>query len=158
MSTIHHRMQRIFRMYKEKTGKLEIDMKEVAKWAVANGWPLPKPVDPLDRLAHDFAQAAREEVLKDEETGQPYRVNHAVTVTRHGQQLVIWIDINEAKRRPMHRSLMMRRNQMIGDGLQLTLDADHWNRIHSDEKRIDIPLDFTYDIEWRKNSPEEKAS
>ena len=26
-----------------------------------------------------------------------------------------------------------------------------------DEEPIDIPLDFTDDIEWRKNGPEEKA-
>jgi hypothetical protein len=53
---------------------------------------------------------------------------------------------------------MTRRNQMIGDGLQLTLDADHWNRIHPDEKPIQIPLDFYDDVQWRKNSPKEKAS
>ena len=47
---------------------------------------------------------------------------------------------------------------MIGDGLQLTLDADHWNRIHPAEKPIQIPLDFHDDVEWRKNAPLEKAS
>lgn len=70
MSTLHQRMQRTFRMYKEQTGKKEIDMKEVAKWAIAQGWPLPKPVSPIDRLAHDFAQAAREEVRRDAVTGE----------------------------------------------------------------------------------------
>jgi len=39
---------------------------------------------------------------------------------------------------------------MVGDGLQLTFDMDHWNAIHPDEEPIEIPLDFTDDIKWRK--------
>lgn len=32
---------------------------------------------------------------------------------------------------------------MISDGLQLTLDSDHWNSIHPEEELIQIPMDFT---------------
>ena len=46
---------------------------------------------------------------------------------------------------------------MVDDGLQLTFDADHWNNAHPNEEPIAIPLDFTDDIEWRKNG-QEKAS
>ena len=52
----------------------------------------------------------------------------------------------------MQKSLINRREQMVGDGLQLTLDKDHWNSIHKDEEPIVIPLDFSEDVEWRKNS------
>lgn len=60
----------------------------------------------------------------------------------------------------MHKSLIMRREQMVADGLQLTLDAEHWNRMHSDEEPIQLPLDLGPDVEWRKNGPDEmqKAS
>jgi hypothetical protein len=58
----------------------------------------------------------------------------------------------------MVKSLIARREQMVGDGYQLTLDADHWNGIHSDEKPIIIPMDFTDDVEWRKNAPEDKKN
>ena len=60
----------------------------------------------------------------------------------------------------MVKSLFTRREQMIGDGLQLTFDADHWNTIHDDEEPIVVPMDFTDDIQWRKNAPDEdeKAS
>ena len=53
------------------------------------------------------------------------------------------------------KNLIMRREQMVNDGLQLTLDADHWNRINPKEDPIRIPLDFTEDIEERKNAPDE---
>jgi len=55
----------------------------------------------------------------------------------------------------MLRSLGIRREQMVGDGLMLSYDADHWNRIHPDQEPIQIELDFTDDVAWRKNAPNE---
>lgn len=160
VATKHHEMQNLIRYYKDQTGKAEVDMREVAKFAVVKGWPLPAPVSPIDRLAKDFSTAAREEIRHDKVTGKPYRANHAIAVSQGNTQLHLWIDIDEAPRKPMLKSLMMRREQMVGDGLQLSLDADHWNNIHADDEPINIPMDFTDDIEWRKNAPDEvkKAS
>ena len=142
----HKEMQHLIRRYKSETGEAEVDMHKVAKWAVDKGWPIPTPTNPIDRLAAEFTQAAREEIKIDELTKQPYRVNHAYQVG----QTAFWIDIDEAPREPMRKSLIARREQMVGDGLQLTFDADHWNSIHPEEEPIQIPLDFTQDIQWRK--------
>ncbi len=157
MRTKQQEMQSLIRYYKEQTGKTEVDMKEVAKFAVDKmGWKLPAPSDPFDRLAKEFTQAAREEIRYDKKTGKPYRANHAILQRQGDDQLHLWIDIDEAPRKPMYKSLVMRREQMVGDGLQLTLDADHWNNIHPGEEPIIVPMDFTDDITWRKNAPEEK--
>jgi hypothetical protein len=145
--------QQMIRWYREETGKTEIEMRDVAAFAVTKGWPLAQPADPLDLLAKEFTRAAREEVRKDEATGRPYRANHAIPAP--GGQFTLWIDIDQATRKPMHKSLMNRREQMVGDGLQLTLDAEHWNRIHQDEEPIIVPMDFTDDVEWRMNAPNE---
>ncbi len=139
-------MQQIIKQYKAETGEMEVDMHKVAEYAIGKGWPLPKPKNALEILTADFTQAAREEINLDEITKQPYRVNHAHQIG----QLTFWIDINEAPREPMRKSLIARREQMVGDGLQLTLDTDHWNRIHPNEEPIQIPLDFTEDVQWRK--------
>ncbi|WP_457793418.1 hypothetical protein [Acinetobacter baumannii] len=70
--------QEAIRLYKRKTGLSEVDLKEVAKFAVEQlGYKLPEPVDPLDVLAKKIAVAAREETRTDKSTGRPYRVNHA---------------------------------------------------------------------------------
>ena len=152
-------MQWYIRQYKRETGATEVDMHEVALFASRNGWPLPKPVDPLDNLAKQFAQAAREEIKHDEATGRPYRVNHAVPRShRDGRQLYFWVDIDEAPRGQMLKSLVGRRQQMVGDALQLARDQEHWNNIHPDEEQIRLPLDFTYDVEWANNAPDEDAS
>ena len=151
MASKTKQMQRMIRQYKDETGEKEVDMHKVAQWAAGKGWPLSQPTDPIEVLAKQFSRAARQEIRRDKATGLPYRANHAVY--QPGSQLCFWVDIDEAPRRPMLKSLVTRREQMVGDGLQLTLDGEHWNRIHSDEEPIVMPMDFTDDVEWRKNAP-----
>jgi len=146
-------MQRLIRVYKDETGEREVDMQKVARFAVANGWPLPLPTSPIDALSKKFSDAARVEIRRDKKTGKPYRANHAIPVA--GQLTFVWIDIDEAARKPMLKSLINRREQMVGDGLQLTLDADHWNSVNLGDEPINLPMDLTLDIEWRKNAPNE---
>jgi hypothetical protein len=148
-------MQRIIRHYKDETGNREVDMHQVAKWAVAKGWPLPKPADPLEMLSKQFADAARDEIKYDTDTGRPYRVYHAISTRQGDAQLHLWIDIDEAPRSQMLKSLVSRREQMISDGVQLMDDQDHWNARNRDEEPIQLPMDLGPDIEWRRNAPAE---
>lgn len=158
MSTQRYQLQKIIRQYKDETGEQEVDMKKVAAYAVKHGMPLPKPTSAIDMLAKKFSQAAREETRIDKETGRPYRANHALTSWHGSEQLTLWIDIDEASRNQIHRSLKQRREQMVGDAFQLTLDADHWNSAHKTEEPIYIPLDFSEDVEERKNIQAPKAA
>lgn len=153
----HHEMQKLIRYYKRETGVREVDMHEVAKFAVSKGWPLPEPADPLDRLSREFAAAAREEVRKDKKTGEPYRANHVYSVQQGDLFVRLWVDIDEAPRAPMLAAFTMRREQMVGDAMQLTLDVEHWNRANKQEEPIQMPMDFGPDVEWRRNAPDEKA-
>lgn len=157
MSTKKQTMIGIINYYKEKTGNSEIDMKEVATMAIRMGWKVPPPISQVDRLARELTQVWREVIRHDGRTGKPYRAHHAIVSKPGPHQTYLWIDIDdpETTRPKMHKSLMHRREQMVGDGLQLTLDADHWNSIHPEVKPIQIPLDFTDDVEWRKNAPDE---
>jgi hypothetical protein len=157
MITKMKQMQRVIRLYKEQTGAREIDMHKVAEFAHKKGWPLPKPTNPLDALAKQFSEAAREEIRRDNVTGKPYRANHAITTRTATVQYTLWVDIDEIDRRPMLKSLVQRREQMVGDGLQLSLDADHWNRIHPKDEPINLSLDLTPDVVWRKNAPDESG-
>jgi hypothetical protein len=62
-------MQRVIRAYKDETSEREVDMHKVAIWAKLKGWPLPTPQDPLDLLAKQFSDAAREGIKYDKATG-----------------------------------------------------------------------------------------
>jgi hypothetical protein len=80
---------------------------------------------------------------------------HALKTSHGGTQLHFFIDIEEATRMQMHVSLMSRREQMVSDGVMLTYDQDHWNTSRPTEEPIQLPLDLTFDIELRKNAPDE---
>ena len=158
MATKKQEMQAFIRHYVEQTGKVEWDMHDVAALAEKKGWKMPKPQTALDILAKQFSDAAREETKQDAKTGRPYRVYHAFIPDGQGQG-TLWFDIDNAKvpRKYMHKSAIMRRDQMVGDALQLTLDLDHWHRTHADEERIDIPLDLQPDRKsTRLNSSHER--
>lgn len=158
MPSLKQQLQAWIRQYKLEMDSSEVEMRDVAVWMAQKGWRLPKPVEPIDRLAKELAKAARDEMRYDAKTGRPYRANHAVAHSRGGKQLSLWIDIDEAPRKLMHRSLIQRREQMVGDAVQLTFDADHWNSIHPDEEPIVLELDFKEDVEWRKNSEFDEQS
>lgn len=147
-------MQSIIKRYKDETGKPSVEMHEVAKYAVSMGWPLPKPKTAIERLAEQFSSAAREEVRRDAVTGNPYRVNLAVTTWQGNQQSTLWHDIDEAPRPVAHRSFQQRREQMVGDAVQLTFDVMHWNRINEGQEPIVMEMDFNDDVSWRINAPD----
>lgn len=147
-------MQRFARYYREQVGR-DVTMQEIALAAQKAGWKMPKPKDPIDILAKEFARAAREETRHDEETGDPYRANIAYTLTLGNEVKTYWGDIDEASRLKMLKNVALRREQMIGDGLQLTYDANHWNRVHPNEEPVQVELDFTDEVQWKMNTPKE---
>jgi hypothetical protein len=148
----------VINYYKEETGKEEVDMHEVAEWAMSRQLlRKPNPRTPGDILARELSRAAREEMRHDE-AGRAYRANHAVTMYgQNGAQTTFWVDIDKAPRKHIQKSLTQRREQMVGDAVQLSFDALHWNTTHPDEEPIKIELDFTLDVEWRMNGEEAKA-
>jgi hypothetical protein len=160
MATKSEKYQKLYHLYKTETGTKEVDANTLAGWAMSKGMEAPTPKTPRELLAAEFSQALREEYQRDPKTGWEYRVNHA---TRHkdseGKQQTLWHDIHEVSRKKMHLSLTNRRQQMIGDGVQLKIDETVWNRLNPDEDPIQMILDFTDDVEERLNSPDmEKAA
>jgi hypothetical protein len=145
--------QRMIRDWKESTGATEVDMHEVAKYALQHGWRPPPPVTVVDLVAKELARYARLELKHDQATNKPYRVWHAYRGDQSSgqKQVTFWVDIDEADRKRMEKSLKWRREMMIDDGVQLKNDADHWNRINAGKAEpIQIAFDLTPDIQWRE--------
>jgi hypothetical protein len=156
MSSKQQKLEHFIEEWQRQTGKSDINMHDVAQFAHDHGFRLPTSPSPIDLLAREFAHAAREKTERDEQTGRPYRVYHAFKQRQGDQQLTLWININTAPRRKMLKSLQMRREQMVGDAVAVTDDADHWNRLHTDEEGITIPLDFGPDVAERKALDEDE--
>ena len=131
-------------------------MHDVAEMAERMGWKMPKPMTPREMLAKKFSKAARTETRVDPETGDRYRVNHAFT--DDSGQMTLWVDIDEAPRAIMHKSMANRREQVVGDLVQLTTDIEHWNRMNPADDPLQIQLDFGPDVEWRKGGGDASAT
>jgi len=144
--------QRFLRYYRDETGEKELDMHKVAAFAKKHGWKMPKPPSDVDLLAKIFADDAQAEKKRDSKTGHPYRVYHAVPVAGTQLQMFVYVDIDEATRNQMLKSAVHRREQMVSDGLNLTNDLEHWNRVNPDKEPIQLPLDFTLDVAIRRAS------
>lgn len=155
MSSRQQILEHYIEEWLRETGNTEADMRKVAEYAISRGLRAPKPVSDVDLLARDFSHAAREKTRLDAETGRPYRAYHVYEQRQGDQQLRLWVDIDTAPRSKMVKSLIMRREQMIGDGVALTDDANHWSRIHPTEEPIVMPMDFTLDVAERKAADDE---
>lgn len=146
----HKTLQKMIKLYKMKTGKTELDPAEIAAFAVKNGVELPEPVDPMKQLIKQISAAAREEMRTDRVTGRPYRAYHSLPVKQGQDTFFFWVDIEDATREQMVRSTNRRREQIVGDVVQLTFDLDHWAAANPDEEPIEVEKDFGPDVEWRK--------
>lgn len=152
--------QKWIMLYQNKTGETEIDMEKVLDFALKNGYSLPEPQNPRELALKKLRRAAREAMGVDTATGKSFRRYHAYP-QKHGIQThFVWVDIDDATRTQMHKSLTMRREQMVGDALQISYDEDHWNANNSDVEKIQMDLDFTLDVAWRKaaDNDEEDAA
>jgi len=145
----NEQMQRLFRQYEQEHGRMAATTREACVWAVQEGLlELPK-IDPYDRLADDMARALREEYAVDRD-GRRYRVNHAFRANRSGVQLTMWARLGESAPEYVHRALIQRREQIVGDCFQLKVDVDVFNNIYKDREPLQLVLDFTDDVAERE--------
>jgi hypothetical protein len=159
MISKHREMQLLVHQYRDENGRTDVDLHDVSEWAVAKGYlKPPRPITPMDMLAKEFAKALREETKVDPKTHRSYRVNHARMEMRSGKAITLWGDIDKLKRESMVKCFVQRRQQMVGDAVQLADDVDHWNRVNPKEEPIQVPFDFGPDIEWSRNAPGDMAS
>ncbi|BCK77150.1 hypothetical protein AA0242T_2184 [Acetobacter aceti NRIC 0242] len=152
MSKIAER-QKFIRHWMEVTGESEVDMLSVARMAKSMGWKAPAPITEEERLAKQFRDAARQDIRRDRNTGRPYRGYHAVPrYSANGQLSFSYMDIDDPKAKPdsFRKACVMRREQTIGDVLQLRLDQHHWNDQRPPEQHVELlPADMEFDVELR---------
>lgn len=152
MSKVAER-QKFIRHWMEVTGESEVDMDAVAAMALSMGWKAPPPITEQERLAQQFRDAARQDIRHDRKTGRPYRGYHAVPrYSKDGQLSFSYMDIDDPKAKPesFRKACVMRREQTVGDVLQLRLDQLHWNDQRPPEQHVELlPADMEFDVELR---------
>ncbi|MBN8818306.1 MAG: hypothetical protein J0I80_06255 [Sphingomonas sp.] len=155
MATYKEQLQKVWHAFEKENGQLPATAREAVQWGVQRGMIQIPDLDPFARLAEDMATALREEYATDKE-GRRYRVNHAVRVTRGGVQHTFWAMMQDAPREHMQKAFIQRREQIVGDCVQLSTDVEAYNAMKSEQPPIPMLLDFRDDVEerryWRKRA------
>lgn len=150
MAKYYEQLQRVWHAYERLHGYVPATARDAVRWGVSQGMIELQPVDPYDRMSEDMAKALREEYGIDSK-GRRYRKNHAVRVTKAGVQLTMWAMLGVAPREHMQKAFIQRREQIVGDCVQLHVDVEVYNDLHKDEPPIQMLLDFRDDVEERLN-------
>lgn len=147
--TYNEQLQRIWHDYEKEHGFLPARARDAVIWGERRGMiEIPEP-DPYDKLAEDMARALREEYGTDR-LGRRYRKNHAVRVNRGGVQHTFWAILGNAPREHMQKAFIQRREQIVGDCVQLATDVEVYNDLNRDSPPIQMLLDFRHDVEERR--------
>ena len=156
MAKYKEQLQKVWHQYESENGSVPATAREAAAWGISRGMIDMPEVDPLEKLASDMATALREEYATDKH-GRRYRVNHAVRVTKGGVQYTFWAIMKDAPREHMQKAFIQRREQIVGDCVQLDTDVEAYNALHEDQRPIQMLFNFKDDIEERKFSAREAA-
>lgn len=145
MGTYTEELQRFWGLYREAGHQDSPTAKDVASWAYEQGLWKPRVSDVVEVLAEDLARAWREDYDTDAK-GRRYRKKHPVRVTKDGRQLYLWEDMDTAPREHMQMAFAQRRQQIVGDCVQLRVDVDAYNDKNPSEKPLQLVLDFEDDV------------
>lgn len=163
--TYNEQLRDIMERYRESGQEWPATAREIAEWAIANGYYTAHKSKLIAKAAEEFATAMREEHHTDPQ-GRRVRTLHAARVTRRladgtRQQMMLWNDIRTADTKFMERAFQLRRRQIVGDCRQLKNDLDSYNDNRTEtQKQIQMEFDFTEDLreleqptEYRPNRP-----
>ena len=157
MATYKEKLQQVWHRYEREHGSMPASAQESAHEGVANGLLHLPEFDPFAKLAEDMSTALREEYATDGE-GRRYRVNHAVRITSGGVQYTMWAIMKDAPRAHMQKAFIQRREQIVGDCVQLATDVEAYNVMKADQPPIPMLFDFRDDVEERRSWDEKKAA
>lgn len=157
MPTYREQLQRVWHEFEKENGQVPATAREAVQWGVQKRMIEVPEVDPLAKLAEDMSTALREEYATDRE-GRRYRVNHAVRVMRGGVQHTFWAMMADAPREHMQKAFIQRREQIVGDCVQLATDVEAYNAMRSEQEPIQMLLDFRDDVEERRYWDGRKAA
>lgn len=157
MATYREQLQKVWHAFEQENGNVPATPREAAQWGVARGLIEVPHVDPFDKLAEDMSAALREEYATDS-AGRRYRVNHAVRVTKGGVQYTFWAIMKDAPREHMQKAFMQRRQQIVGDCVQLATDVEAYNAFRPDQLDIPMLFDFRDDVNEHRYWDDKKAA
>jgi hypothetical protein len=139
---LREQLQGIVHDYIEEHGVEEVDLGEVAAWAVSTGRYQRQPISIIRQCKEQLSEACRSEHITDAQ-GREVRRMHPVRITEGPQQMVFWADITTAKPGHMRLSFQQRRSAILADCRAHKVDVESYN--DNNVFHVRLPL-FSYDF------------
>lgn len=155
--TQSEQLQSVWQQYECEHNHVPASGRTVTEWGIVQGLIVPPTIDPVAVLASQMSRALREEYGTDPQ-GRRYRRNHAVRITNEGVQYAMWGMMDFASLPHMEMAFTQRREQIVGDCVQLKTDVDVYNDKNPAQPRIQLELDFTEDVAERELSTDDYGS
>lgn len=148
MSAYGNQMKAYIERFQSEVSEGLLDPHVVAEWAYERGLHKPSVRTVVEAIAADISQYLREE-YRTSPDGQRYRAKHAVRSKSGDRTMSLWADIDDERvpREHFVKSFAQRRQQIVGDCFQLKTDVDVYNDKFSGQPPIQVPLDFSLDVE-----------
>jgi hypothetical protein len=138
-------MQHLVGEYRDAGQPWPATAKTIARWMIRHKKWSRGDSTMIDLCARDISKSLREEFHTDPQ-GRRVRTNHAAKLPIGEEQLTFWHDIRVAPRPFMERAFRQRRNQIVGDCVQLDTDMGSYNDNSSKDNPIVTLWDFTDDV------------
>lgn len=126
-----------------------LDLDEVTIWIDGTGHYKVAPITPHQQIKQELARALRSAKFTDEE-GNEIRQAHSVRLKKKGdqQQQVLWSFIEDARPEHMRLSLQQRRQGILANCHQHSLDTNWYNRHNKFDAQLRLfDYDFNKDLE-----------
>ncbi len=147
--TLSSQMLGIVDEYIAAGGTVPVNPRAVAKWAIDAGKWNRKRATVITLCTRDIARALREDYFLDDK-GRTVRARHSIRVVKcvagKNVQQTFWDHHRTMPHEFAERSFQQRRRQIVGDCKQLKLDVDSYNDRSDVTRKIQLVLNFTYDI------------
>ncbi len=140
--TLNEQLQAIVHAYMIEYGLEEVNLDDVAAWAVKMGLYQRQPKTMIQTAKEEIARALRAERHVDPQ-GRTVRTMHPVKIEGEQGALWEWVDMRTARPKRMRAAFSYRRQAIVADVLRHKTDVDSYN----DNNRfgVQIPL-FDYDF------------
>jgi hypothetical protein len=146
--TYKEQLQRVAKDYRSAGMPWPAASTEIAAWAIDNNLWQAHRSTLISRCAEEISDALREEYYTDPQ-GRRVRTKHVARIEINGKQIPLWDDIRSGNRDHFLISVQNRRQQIVGDCLQLKIDVDSFNENNNPGGPIQLILDFSDDVDER---------
>lgn len=145
MATFNNQLVKIVEDYRAAGGEWPATRDQLAEWAVANDrYQLTRGMA-VAQCAEKISRAMSLEHVKDKK-GRSVRKYYAARLRQNGQLVMKWDDLN-AERPFMEIAAANRRNQVLGQCLQIKNDIDSYNERCCSDNPIQMDFNFNIDLE-----------